>query len=95
MIKRSFALDQIARLSGLNFFPLGKPAQNELVVALMEVAENETHATAMVTDWIRENRETPTPADFYRQKRKKRSSLGIDPHAEWYPDWKDPKGHTQ
>lgn len=95
MIKRSFALEQIARLSGLIYFPAAQPAQKELVAALMESAENEDHATAMVTDWIRENRETPTPADFYRQKRKKRSSLGIDPHAEWYPDWKDPKGPTQ
>lgn len=88
MIKEAFAIEQVLRLSGLRFFPPQPEAQNELVIALMEVAESEDHATSIVTNWLRENRETPTPADFYRMKRKKASSLGIDPHVEWIPPWK-------
>jgi hypothetical protein len=87
MISDAFACAQIMRLGGLRFFPAQEEAQNELVVALREIAVSELHAQRLITNWLRENTDVPTPADLYRMKPRLASSLGIDPHAEWIPPW--------
>jgi len=90
-MKRFFALEQVQRLSGLRQFPFERAAQNEIVIALMEVAESNEHGESIVTDWIRNHDECPTPAAIYRMKRKKASSAGVDSHALWICDYKGPK----
>lgn len=65
MISEEAAVEQIKRLEGLHFFVSGLSAQFELVKALREVARDDSHAEQIVADWIRDHRESPTPADFY------------------------------
>lgn len=98
MLEFSFAAKQILRLSGLRFFPSEPEAQDELVVALRHVAKNEDDATGIVSGWLRDSREAPTPFDLYEVGRNRGPeptsfssdsllpSNGYDPNAE-YAEW--------
>jgi hypothetical protein len=65
VITEAIAAHQVLRLSGLRFFPIHTEAQDELVKALMAVSKDDGHAEWIVSDWLRWNRESPTPYDIY------------------------------
>lgn len=90
MISEDFAFDQVDRLCGLRFFPGKVRGVLELVKALQKLAPTESEAERIVSEWIEENREAPTPADFYAMRRTMRrvTSEGNDPYAEFIPEWK-------
>jgi hypothetical protein len=76
------------RLAGLRFFPAVDEAQEELVIALQEVATDDDHAREIISGWIHENTNVPTPAHIYAMLPENRTSEdGSDPHAEWRPPW--------
>lgn len=95
MIDHTYACRQTLRLSGLRFFPSEFEAQEELTKALQSIAEDEVDADQIVTEWIRNNREAPTPCDLYESSRKhpaatpsveERYTNGYDPNAE-FQEW--------
>lgn len=90
MISEDYAFGQIDRLCGLRFFPNKPAGVLELVKALMAVAPTDDDAEGIVSEWLQENRESPTPADFYAMRRtmKRVSSTGNDPYAEFVPEWR-------
>lgn len=90
MISEFVAVEQIGRLEGLRFFPTKDSPIAELVKALMAVAPSDEEAERIVSEWLQENRESPTPADFYAMRRtmKRVSSTGNDPYAEFVPEWR-------
>ncbi len=63
MIDAKFADSQIKRLAGLDFFPTGKDAVKELVLALM-VSETNSIAARVVTDFLNERTAAPKPAEI-------------------------------
>ncbi len=63
MIDAKFADSQIKRLAGLDFFPTGKDAVKELVLALM-VSETDAIAARVVTDFLNERTAAPKPAEI-------------------------------
>jgi len=65
-ISRKFAVSQIARLAGTEYFgALSDEAVMELQRAL-STAPNEAIAVVVINDWLQGNTERPTPADLYR-----------------------------
>jgi hypothetical protein len=66
MIKRSFALEQIARLSGLSGFPTGNDDAIESLVDMLETAPSPGAARTFVTCWLQDEPQMPTPAHIYR-----------------------------
>lgn len=64
MIDRRFALAQIGRMSGLDYFSTLKPeAVDELVTALTH-ADSEIIAVAAVNEWMQRSGIRPTPFDI-------------------------------
>jgi hypothetical protein len=66
MIKRAFARELIARLSGLPKYPTGNDEAIELLVDMMETATSAGAARVFVTTWLQDEIEAPTPAHIYR-----------------------------
>lgn len=65
MIEEKVAAFQVARLSGLSFFPNQDPAVQELVAAL-QVADSEGIAKATVDDLLHDAIECPKPSEIRR-----------------------------
>jgi hypothetical protein len=65
MIDITLARRLVQNLSGLSFFPRVEEGEQQLVLALRN-AHSEIIAAKVITDWIAERRECPTPADLYR-----------------------------
>ena len=65
MIDKTQAIQQLERLSGLDFFPKEKPAKKELVLALQS-AITEDIAAQFVSDWLAESNTCPKPAEIRR-----------------------------
>jgi hypothetical protein len=65
VIDRAFAVAQVDRLCGLNWFPRDAPALRELV-QVIESASSERVAEHVLTEWLREERECPKPSDLRR-----------------------------
>jgi hypothetical protein len=74
MSDRKFFVDQIMRLSGLDFFPVHQGGAKELVDALVRFArgesveERQAHAVSVVDFWLyhEEQNQRPTPAEIKR-----------------------------
>jgi len=63
---RAFCARQIGRLQGTRFFDnLATEALCELRTALLTAAVSQAQAEAIVTVWLSEHPEYPTPADIY------------------------------
>jgi hypothetical protein len=67
MITEKEAGDQLARLSGLDYFPkkADRYALRELRLAA-EVATTEAVLDVVITDWLHSNSKAPSPADLRR-----------------------------
>jgi len=64
-ISRKFAVSQIARLAGTEYFgALSDEAVIELQRAL-STAPNEAIAVVVINDWLAKQRQRPTPADLH------------------------------
>lgn len=63
-ISEQFALREIRRLTGLEFFPHFPEAIKELAKAL-STAPSEAAAVAFIDNWLRVNTAAPHPADIF------------------------------
>jgi hypothetical protein len=66
IIKRSFAREQIARLSGLPGYPTGNDDAIETLVDMLETAPSPGAARTFITCWLQDEIGSPTPAHIYR-----------------------------
>lgn len=86
MIGKREAHGQIARMTGLDFFPLDELAVDELVQALA-TSDTEEIAKYVVDDWLAGQSSRPTPADLHRivsdeNQRRKPQRLGFTPNPK-------------
>jgi hypothetical protein len=65
MISHDYAKAQVARLSGLDYYPRNPEAFGELVTALKE-ATDEIQAYAAISEFTQSENQCPKPADIAR-----------------------------
>lgn len=64
MIDRRFAMQQVNRMSGLDYFSTLKPEAVEELVTAVAHADSEIIAVAAVNEWMQRSGTRPTPFDI-------------------------------
>ncbi len=67
---KNTALQQVERLSGLDFYPRPGPGRYELLEALERTARDDADAKRIISDWIAGNSIAPKPSELRAMKRR-------------------------